>query len=564
MYLKSITLKGFKSFPERTRLEFGPGVSVIVGPNGSGKSNVTDAVLWALGEQSPVAVRGQSMQDVIFAGAPGRQASRGAEVELVLDDSDGTLGLGTPEVSIVRRLDRTGEGEYRLAGARCRLVDVIELLSDTGLGKEMHSVISQGRVESLVTSKPRDRRLADRGGGGARQAPQAPPARAAEARSAPRTTSTERSTSSARREPGCGRSSARPRRPSSTPGSSARRSRLDGSLPATRSAPSSTSARPPRPRPPRPVAGARRSSASCTGWPAVARRPRRRSPGAAPTGRSSRAAATSPSRPPVASPTGSTRSARPRPAVDARLHRSRETLQALRASAAERGAGHRRAAADRGSSRRRWRSSSASASASSREQLAELEQQRAAAAATVLELARSRRGGGRGAQTRRRRRSSRPTPPSARPSAASRRPAARRPESAASSRRSTSSCAASRALRAGRPCSRTELEVDSGYELAVAAALDGRLRAALVGDHAEAVGAARPGRRRGRPRARRCALGVGRRPPPRPARPSTALSGSPITSAAPTTPSRWRGRCCGTRGCSRRSTSSRRPSPASR
>ncbi len=159
MYLKSIVLKGFKSFPDRTRLEFGPGVSVIVGPNGSGKSNVTDAVLWALGEQSPLAVRGQSMQDVIFAGAPGRQAARGAEVELVLDDSEGRLGLGAPEVAIVRRLDRAGEGEYRLAGARCRLVDVIEVLSDTGLGKEMHSVISQGRVESIVTSKPRDRRM---------------------------------------------------------------------------------------------------------------------------------------------------------------------------------------------------------------------------------------------------------------------------------------------------------------------------------------------------------------------------------------------------------------------
>jgi chromosome segregation protein len=159
VYLKSITLKGFKSFPDRTRLEFGPGVSVIVGPNGSGKSNVTDAVLWALGEQSPLAVRGQSMQDVIFAGAPGRQAAKGAEVELVLDDSEGQLGLGAPEVSIVRRLDRAGEGEYRLAGARCRLVDVIEVLSDTGLGKEMHSVISQGRVESIVTSKPRDRRM---------------------------------------------------------------------------------------------------------------------------------------------------------------------------------------------------------------------------------------------------------------------------------------------------------------------------------------------------------------------------------------------------------------------
>ncbi|HET9103745.1 MAG TPA: AAA family ATPase [Solirubrobacteraceae bacterium] len=159
MYLKSISVKGFKSFPDRTRLEFGPGVSVIVGPNGSGKSNVTDAVLWALGEQSPVNVRGQSMQDVIFGGAPGRQAASAAEVELVLDDSEGALGLGVSEISILRRLDRSGEGEYRLAGARCRLVDVVELLSDTGLGKEMHSVISQGRVESLVTSKPRERRL---------------------------------------------------------------------------------------------------------------------------------------------------------------------------------------------------------------------------------------------------------------------------------------------------------------------------------------------------------------------------------------------------------------------
>ncbi len=159
MHLKAITLKGFKSFPDRTRLDFTEGVSVVVGPNGSGKSNITDAVLWALGEQSPVAVRGQSMQDVIFAGAPGRQAATSAEVELVLDDSDGILGLASAEVSIVRRLDRNGEGEYRLAGARCRLTDVIEVLSDTGLGREMHSVISQGRVESLVTSKPRDRRL---------------------------------------------------------------------------------------------------------------------------------------------------------------------------------------------------------------------------------------------------------------------------------------------------------------------------------------------------------------------------------------------------------------------
>jgi chromosome segregation protein len=157
--LKALTLKGFKSFPDRTRLDFGPGVSVVVGPNGSGKSNVTDAVLWAMGEQSPLAVRGQSMQDVIFGGGRGVQARNAAEVEIVLDNSDGTVDLPVSEISIVRRLDRSGEGEYRLNGARCRLVDVIEVLSDTGLGKETHSVISQGRVEGIVTSKPRDRRL---------------------------------------------------------------------------------------------------------------------------------------------------------------------------------------------------------------------------------------------------------------------------------------------------------------------------------------------------------------------------------------------------------------------
>src|SRR5688572_5464810 len=152
-------MKGFKSFPSRTRLEFGPGVSVIVGPNGSGKSNVTDAVLWALGEQSPLAVRGQSMQDVIFGGARGQQARNAAEVELVIDNCDGAAGTEFSEIAISRRLDRNGEGEYRLNGARCRLVDVLEALSDTGLGKEMHSVVSQGRVEAIVTSKPRDRRL---------------------------------------------------------------------------------------------------------------------------------------------------------------------------------------------------------------------------------------------------------------------------------------------------------------------------------------------------------------------------------------------------------------------
>jgi chromosome segregation protein len=157
MHLRSITLKGFKSFPDRTCLEFGRGISVVVGPNGSGKSNITDAVLWALGEQSPLAVRGQSMQDVIFAGGYGVKGRTAAEVEIVIDNSDRRLDADFSEISIARRLDRSGEGVYRLNGARCRLVDVLEVLSDTGLGKEMHSVISQGRVEAIVHSKPADR-----------------------------------------------------------------------------------------------------------------------------------------------------------------------------------------------------------------------------------------------------------------------------------------------------------------------------------------------------------------------------------------------------------------------
>jgi chromosome segregation ATPase len=173
MHLSSITIKGFKSFPERAKLVFAPGVSVIVGPNGCGKSNITDAVLWALGEQSPLAVRGQSMQDMIYAGGDGEAPRRYAEVEVVLDNtttpaasSSSTPGatgsepdLEFSEISIRRRMDRGGEGEYRINGARCRLADVIEALADANLGREMHSVISQGRVEEIIHSKPRDRRL---------------------------------------------------------------------------------------------------------------------------------------------------------------------------------------------------------------------------------------------------------------------------------------------------------------------------------------------------------------------------------------------------------------------
>jgi chromosome segregation protein len=159
MYLRSISMKGFKSFPERTTLEFSPGVSVIVGPNGSGKSNITDAVLWALGEQSPGAIRGASMQDVISAGGKGIGQRNAAEVEVVIDNSDGRAATEFSEIAVERRLDRSGDSGYRMNGARVRLADVTDVLSDTNLGREMHSVISQGRVETIVHSKPRERRL---------------------------------------------------------------------------------------------------------------------------------------------------------------------------------------------------------------------------------------------------------------------------------------------------------------------------------------------------------------------------------------------------------------------
>src|SRR3954466_8835085 len=159
MYLRSIEMKGFKSFPERARLEFSPGVSVIVGPNGSGKSNITDAVLWALGEQSPGALCGASMQDVISAGGKGIGQRCAAEAVEGSVNSYGRTASDFSELSVERRLDRGGEGSYRLNGARCRLADVTDVLSDTNLGREMHSVISQGRVETIVHSKPRERRL---------------------------------------------------------------------------------------------------------------------------------------------------------------------------------------------------------------------------------------------------------------------------------------------------------------------------------------------------------------------------------------------------------------------
>ena len=158
MHLKALRLKGFKSFPKQTELHFEPGVAVIIGPNGSGKSNVADAVVWALGEQSPSTVRGSSMQDVIFAGSDGRRASGSAEVELTFDNADGELPLPTAEVSVMRRVTRDGSSQYFINQSVCRLTDVVELMAQVGLGKELHSIIGQGKVESFLAGKPEDRR----------------------------------------------------------------------------------------------------------------------------------------------------------------------------------------------------------------------------------------------------------------------------------------------------------------------------------------------------------------------------------------------------------------------
>ncbi len=158
MYLKALRLKGFKSFPKQTSLFFEPGVGVIIGPNGSGKSNLADAVVWALGEQSPTSLRGSSMHDVIFAGSDGRRALASAEVELTFDNADGALPLPTTEASVMRRVARDGTSEYFINQSSCRLTDVVELLAPVGLGKEMHSIIGQGKVEAFLAGKPEDRR----------------------------------------------------------------------------------------------------------------------------------------------------------------------------------------------------------------------------------------------------------------------------------------------------------------------------------------------------------------------------------------------------------------------
>src|SRR5881397_1753447 len=158
MFLRSLQIRGFKSFADKTILEFTPGISVIVGPNGSGKSNIADAIAWVLGEQGPGALRSGQMADVIFAGSPSRSALGMAEVKLVIDNSAGLIPVPASEIEISRSVFRSGESEYRLGGRPCRLLDIQELLSDTGVGRTMHTIIGQGQLDEILTARPEERR----------------------------------------------------------------------------------------------------------------------------------------------------------------------------------------------------------------------------------------------------------------------------------------------------------------------------------------------------------------------------------------------------------------------
>ncbi len=158
MFLKALSIKGFKSFADPADLQLEPGITVVVGPNGSGKSNVVDAMAWVLGAQAPSAVRSQKMEDVIFAGTSSKKALGRAEVSLTIDNTDGELPVEFNEVMITRTLFRSGDSDYAINGVSCRLLDIQELLSDSGVGRQQHIIVSQGRIDDVLNARPEDRR----------------------------------------------------------------------------------------------------------------------------------------------------------------------------------------------------------------------------------------------------------------------------------------------------------------------------------------------------------------------------------------------------------------------
>ncbi|MDQ3359673.1 MAG: AAA family ATPase, partial [Actinomycetota bacterium] len=158
MYVKSLTLKGFKSFASATTLRLEPGITCVVGPNGSGKSNVVDALAWVMGEQGAKSLRGGKMEDVIFAGTSGRAPLGRAEVVMTIDNTDGALPIDYTEVTLSRTMFRGGGSEYAINGTSCRLLDVQELLSDSGIGREMHVIVGQGQLDTVLRATPEERR----------------------------------------------------------------------------------------------------------------------------------------------------------------------------------------------------------------------------------------------------------------------------------------------------------------------------------------------------------------------------------------------------------------------
>ena len=158
MYLKKLEMYGFKSFADKTTLEFMPGITVVMGPNGSGKSNISDSIRWVLGEQSMKSLRGSKSEDLIFAGTENRKGLGFSESSLILDNSDGKLPIEYSEVVVTRRLYKTGESEYFINKTPCRLKDILELFMDTGIGKDGYSIIGQGKIDEILSTNSDDRR----------------------------------------------------------------------------------------------------------------------------------------------------------------------------------------------------------------------------------------------------------------------------------------------------------------------------------------------------------------------------------------------------------------------